>query len=411
MRDAWFRRVWAGCGLLLFLATWRLWTAQTEFPQIPFFQTLRDVPAWCDEVALAVVVVSLCVVLLTGNERLWRLAMLSFVVATVGLILLNQHRLQAWTYQFVALALVMGFGSRERAVARMRWIVVSIYLYSAVSKFDFLFLQSLGPEFLSTLIGYFGLSTAAWPADLRFWLSVIFPLSELAVGCGLCFSATRRAAVVAAIVLHLLLLLILSPWGLASQPGVLIWNLFFIAQAVLLFIPEKQTHAISTMPPATQRRPADLISSFVTALVILLPLSAPWDWCDHWPAWELYAPRTSRALVAIHGSAVDRLPPALQDHMSELRDDSDWRQLHMDRWSLATLSAPIYPQDRFQVGVALELAERYDLNRAIFVTRQGTASRWTGVREESTYRSHDQLQTARSRFRLNVQPRRLSVVK
>ena len=32
----WLRKAMAGFGLLLLAITWRLWTPQTEFPQIPF---------------------------------------------------------------------------------------------------------------------------------------------------------------------------------------------------------------------------------------------------------------------------------------------------------------------------------------------------------------------------------------
>ena len=53
----------------LFAATWRLWTPQTVFPQIPFFAALRTVPGWIDWFALAGMLAGLLGLLFTPGER------------------------------------------------------------------------------------------------------------------------------------------------------------------------------------------------------------------------------------------------------------------------------------------------------------------------------------------------------
>src|SRR5438093_7551709 len=42
LRD--LRRWWAIAGLVLFTATWKLWTPHTEFPQVPLFRWAGAVP-------------------------------------------------------------------------------------------------------------------------------------------------------------------------------------------------------------------------------------------------------------------------------------------------------------------------------------------------------------------------------
>ncbi len=283
MRPDWFRRVWAGFGLLLFLVTWRLWTPQTVFPQIPFFNALTDVPSWVDWVALAAVVVSLLVAGVSTRETVWRRAMIAFAFATVLLTLLNQHRFQPWAYQFVLFATIMANCRASTATQLMRWIVVSIYVYSAISKFDYQFLHSLGPQFLSTLTGFVGVASADWPADLQALLAALFPIGELLIGIGLLVPRTRRIAIFAAIVSHVLLLLILGPWGLSHQPGVLVWNLFFIAQAWMLFVERKTDEEPNASEPS--RRVAESLCFVLTGVVIAFPMSEPLGYCDHWPAW------------------------------------------------------------------------------------------------------------------------------
>jgi hypothetical protein len=404
MQSIWYRRVWAGFGLLLFLVTWRLWTPQTEFPQIPFFAALTEVPGYVDWLAITVVVVSLLVAGISTREAVWRRGMIAFAVATTLLLLLDQHRFQPWTYQFVLFATVMA-NCRERVANQlMRWLVVSIYVYSAISKFDYQFLHSLGPQFLSTLTGFVGVTSADWPANLQAWLASLFPLGELLVGVGLLVPRVRRIAVVAAIGLHSLLLFILGPWGLAHQPGVLVWNLYFIAQAWMLFAECKVDEGAASSGAGL--RVTEVMCLMLTGGVLIFPASESLGYCDHWPAWELYSPRSSRVQIAIHDSAVERLPRDIQQHLSPDSGESDWRQLHIDRWSLESLSVPIYPEDRFQFGVAFALAKQFELGLAIHATQQSASDRWTGERKELTFSGDKQLDAARQDFRINVDARR-----
>lgn len=397
------RRVWAGFGLLLFLVTWRIWIPQTEFPQIPFFAALTVLPLWMDWIGVAAVLGSLLLAGFAPREGAWRSAMVAFAISTVLLILLNQHRFQPWAYHFILFALVMATCRTDTTRRLLRWLVISIYVYSAISKLDFQFLHSLGPQFNSVLLAPIGVDSSSWPNDVQVWLAMLFPIGELAIGLGLLIRHTRRVAVFAAIASHLLLLLILGPWGLSHQSGVLIWNVYFIAQAWMLFTdrePNVKTERIESKVRLPERLCVLLIIG-----VIGFPATEPLGFCDHWPAWELYSPRSSRVQVAIHESAIDRLPPKMQQHLSVSGAEGGWRQLHIDRWSLESLSVPIYPEDRFQLGVAMAVSQEYELGSAIHVLHQSTSDRRTGLRTERSYMGDQQLRNDRPPFRLNVRAR------
>lgn len=394
-----YRLAMAGFGLLLFAVTWRLWTPQTVFPQIPFFATLTAAPSWIDWLAIAIAVVSLTIAGASRQAVLWKQAAIVFSIALTILVLLDQHRFQPWAYQLVVFFVIMA-SCRERAAARlMQWIVASIYVYSAISKLDYQFLHSLGPQFLETLLRLVGISTETWSATLLAAAATLFPLGELCVGVGLLYQRTRRMAVVLAIATHVLLLLILGPLGLGHQPGVLVWNLFFIVQAVILFA--NWPLNASQQDNDSHRPISEPLGYVVAGLVIAFPLTESFGCCDHWPAWELYSPRSSRAFVAIHESATDRLPASIQPFLAPPTEGNAWRQLYLDRWSLETLAVPIYPEDRFHLAVALALAEQHDLQLAIHVTQQTASSRSTGARKERTYRGYEQLAAATRKFHVN----------
>jgi len=411
LRHQWFQRLSAASGLLLIGATWRLWTPQTDFPQVPLIAPVAAWPAWFGWLGLIVIVASLLTALLAvGKSRGRRPALLLFAAAVVFMAMLDQHRLQPWAYQLAITAIVLAAREPTRAFALLRLLVVSIYVYSSLGKFDYQFLNSVGSQFLTTAADWIGVNAGGWTAQTRALLAVFFPLGELAVAMLLIFPRTRRAGVVAALMLHGGLLLLLGPWGLNHEAGVLLWNVYFAAQAVLLFWPERDAAPAETPAPASERaahRPAIGrvgVAELLIGCVVVAPLLEPAGWCDHWLAWGLYSPRNSRVVVLVRRSAWDRLPSKLRGASPAAGTTEAWKQVDLSRWSLDTLAVPIYPQARFQLGVALALADHADLDRDIQVELLGMSNRLTGHRQVSTLRGRHELQMATERFFWNARP-------
>src|SRR5690606_21635833 len=153
-------------------------------------------------------------------------------------------------------------------------------------------------------------------------------------GVGLLFKPLRRTALILAAVMHATLLACLGPWGMDHQPAVLLWNVGFLGQAVLLWVWSTRTAhgAIAVAEPvegvgeeakgdvarsvgqgeadSAQRARVSasddldeyssnglhqinrsrhwlgqaLATSAVT-LAIVLPAFEAWGAWDHWPSW------------------------------------------------------------------------------------------------------------------------------
>jgi hypothetical protein len=82
-----------------------------------------------------------------------------------------------------------------------------------------------------------------------------------------------------------------------------------------------------------------------------------------------------------------------------------WRELRLDQWSLRQLHAPIYPEDRFQLGVALAVAKSIPEPGLIRVQWYAPADRWTGQRHSQLLRNQRELEVFARRFLVNVRPR------
>lgn len=421
-----FLRWTALSSLALLAVTWRLWTPQSLFPQIPFFSWLCQAPHWIDWLCVSALSVALLCLTISTTLRLRSktlrrrpksetFLLIMVIGALATLIGLDQHRLQPWAYELGIVAVVWtGFQSDAKRLTWMRWILVSIYCYSALGKFDFEFLHTVGQQMLGALLRILGSDTMQLTESVRVAIAATFPLYELLIGIGLAFPRTRRLAGVAALLLHGGLIVILGPAGLNHRTGVLVWNIQVAVQTYWLFIAKREaTTAGETLPTTI---PSDTVMAkdglrhrlcvAVLSLVIILPATERFELWDHWPSWALYAPHSSRVKVDLMPQAIAKLPPQLRGLIEPRGGENkpsnfEWVALPIDAWSLESLDSPIYPQARFQLGVAEALAGAIDAEYGIRATTLGVASRFSGERYETVLLGRREIKSA-GNFWLNT---------
>jgi hypothetical protein len=403
-----FRRWWSGCTLLLVWATWQVWIDNPLFPQVPVHATLGKLPGWVDAALMLSMLLSLVgLLLIPARSQGWRSVAWIFFFTILGLACLNQMRFQVWAYQAMIVALVLATCTPRDAGKLLRWLTISIYAYSAWSKVDVTFLHSLGKQLAEVWLGW--ARFADWPPLAQSMLISLVPLGELAVAVLLAMPRTRKVGVIASLALHALLLLALGPWGLQHKPGVLLWNVFFMGQNVLLFWPAVSPVASDEdQPSAAEELSAEPIPALALVVVvgaIVWPLTEPWGYCDHWPAWSVYAPRVERTSCFIAQSETHKLPTSLQEYLEPASDDETWLRLRLDRWSLDALSVPLYPQNRVQLAVAAAVIEQFDVGQ-FQIVRFAPADRWTQTRKQSTLSSLAELTAARQPYVLGTQATR-----
>jgi hypothetical protein len=147
----------------------------------------------------------------------------------------------------------------------------------------------------------------------------------------------------------------------------------------------------------------------MVVVVSIMPCSERFGIWDHWPSWALYAPHSSRVRVEIASPSVPRLPASLATLIKPSANDEEaavWLQVPMDAWSLQTLDTPIYPQSRFQLGVARHIGSEINSEFQIRITILGTADRFTGQRKMLTLEGDERIAKSNDLFWLNSKPRR-----
>ena len=393
------RRWWSVAGLALFAATWKLWTPQTEYPQVPLFGWAGSLPSFIDWLAFGVLLGSLA---FAAWKPELRQTWIAFGVSLGMLFVLDQHRLQPWAWQLLLMAIWWSSEStRQLGRGPLVALTVSIYFWSAVSKLDADFFASHGQTLVEALLGAIRIDATAWPERVKWWLATMLPLGELLVAAGLCWPRTRRAALIAATGLHAGLLLALGPLGLQHRPGVLLWNIAFIGHDWLLFGRQfsggfrREAHDI-----CRAARQSSSLTLRVTLLTLACawPVTERWGICDRWLAWSVYVARSERVSVTLTDEGMRRLLPSARQCVTD-------GELRLDQWSLAALDVPIYPQLRFQIGVVEWLRQRCGDDNLVEVIVQHSSG--GGKVERITAEQFDERRRA---FWINAQPRPLKTL-
>lgn len=445
------------CVASLMSLTYRLWLPVQcrDLPQIPLIQLLVAAdPKW-DILSLGIlsaglaglfissgrIVIKSCVRIKGGSSvdsraflkqsknRPWfeSLSLLLIFGGGLSMVLLDQLRLQAWFYHLLLFSLALTLPSANSRLKWLQVLVISIYAYSALGKLDYQFLHTTGQDLLVAAGRPFGLDWQGANWSLRVTLASLFPLCELMLAAGLCFTRFRRLTGWACCLFHLTLLWLLG-WQLGHSWGVLLWNLQFAVQAVFLFampVVHRDVSGFQTQQPegptsnsgpslncqsVSAKASGYLIRTCLT-LAILLPITDRFGWWDHWPSWALYAPHGDRAKVWVAPHAVERLPISLRQVVEVSRkvqlqsDTTIGVEIPLAAWSLEALQVPVYPQARYQLGLVRYLSQIVDEQYAVRAEIQGVSKRLDGKRTIQSVHGTSQIQLAAERFWLNSQPR------
>ena len=368
-------RLMCGFALILMGVTFRLWWTGNPLPAIPWIAAATNCPAIVSQSLTVGLLLSLLAGLLLPEH--WcplRLRMATIAWLWGMCLLLDQNRLQPWAWEFWLIAAVIALCQPRDTIRILRGLIIAIYIYSAASKFDAAFLEGLGPLLWTGLLNPAGIEPSRWPPGQQMFAAALLPIGELVVA-GLLMSRWRRWGLWLSISQHLLLIVALGPFGLRHEWGVLLWNVYFIIQNVLLFGNRPSDAAITPMRP---------LSRVILLLLVLYPALEWFGLCDPWPAWAVYCHRPIRIWPLVHVDDVEKLPPALRACVDPPAPLSDWSTINLDTWSFREVHAPLYPEGRYRAALFLAAIESSGIeDDHLGLDAQYPSLRWTNAREKT----------------------------
>ncbi len=330
--------------LALICATWRLWFCASDFPRVPLFAGFIGTPTTGVRAVSVAFVASLLVGLwLSGHRRhrLPRWASAVMIVPGCLAVCCNQHCLQAWHWLFLLTILFRLTVPDDALFTVLKRLLPTIYIFAAVSRIGSEIDTGMSRQIVMTLLDLIGLHSIAADPGIVSWFCVGATMFELATGLLLLRRKTQFIGTAMAVVMHLVLLLALSPLGINQQAGVLVWNGFLTAWVVLLF-----------WPNARQENRTRMAVLAASAFCFAWPTLALFGLTDNWTGWQLYSPRPEVLQLQVHADAVSELPVSVMVYAEEPDPLEAWCSVRLDRWSLQNTGVPMYPQARFQLAIA-----------------------------------------------------------
>lgn len=334
----------------------------------------------------------LAAALLAGTAIWQRSRLLKFaaITASILLVLGDQSRLQPWLYQYLMMLGVLAFcrprspGDERFSLGSLRLIVICIYIYSGLHKFNLSFVNESVPLMLKPLSDLFpeGLSIT--------WMGWLMAGIETLLGVMLAWRRTRALGVIVALMMHLTILLLIGPLGINYNHVVWPWNLTMIALAWVLFWPRGSTVAPvrSMLSKARQAQgffnapiPAGPGALFARLMVIILaalvPIGGLLGWVDVYLSWGMYAGAPPLAAVRVSDDAIARLPDDVAAQVQDLRTTG--KAIVIMDWSLTNLRVA-YPEEHLYWAVARDLSRLAENSSDMTLILIHKPPRWSGQR-------------------------------
>jgi hypothetical protein len=230
--------------------TWDLWSNRSAPPNLPVVEMLSSV-SWGP--LLVVLCIATAVVPRWGGP--------AFGIALALACLGDQMRLQPGVLSVAVLMIAPAFGEGGRAIAR--WHLCSLWLWAGLHKMLSPGWNWLGASFIAESLGQPG-----W----RELIAVMVPLSELVLGITAMWSRLWKVTGVGAVLLHVGVLVSLSPifgdWNSSVWP----WNATVAVAAPLLFLAQREgaefpTRAIKAVAAVLLAYPALFYVGLVDAYI------------------------------------------------------------------------------------------------------------------------------------------------
>jgi hypothetical protein len=373
--------------VLLMISTWPLWWGSVEFPVVPLvsgFSSLQ-VYVWVSRLLTLTLLAGVAFLAAAAGKPVRARVAVPVVICAAVLAVNNQHRLQPWHWLFLLMITQLCLLTGRQLTICWRWTLVTIYVCSALSRVTVDAGNSMSSPMIQVVTGWLLPAAMRPDANSLQWISLVLAALELAIGIMLLVPRCRKAGIVAAVCMHLLLLLVLSPLGLNHHWGVLIWNTFLAVCIPLLF-----WESGSRSTPSADKPAGSAVLWCLITVTVAFPLSGLFGVADNWPSWQVYSPRPESFLLVVRTDAVDQLPDTIQRFVGQPQLLSDWCPVQLDRWSLEAVRAPMYPEDRFNLAIIRQLAAQLpDGTFRVEVDRPAIPTWWR--RQRKVINSHQQL--------------------
>ncbi len=347
----------AFCWLAAKLIGWKVWVTQRSFPIIAPFSFLDNTPPVAHWILFGLSVILL---LLLTVKPANGFAQTALFLTETGSCLLDENRWQPWEYLYLFI-LLLYIVNRSNAKVVMACLAITlsvVYLYSGLHKFNEGFLSNTWQDMI--LKRFLKIPSIFYHAAWLRYCGYLLPLGESLAGLCLLFSKTSKIAAIFLVVMHILLLLVIGPFGIHYNKVVWPWN---VAMPLLLYGLFLQNPKL----PVVQWIALGIRNKIVLSAWALLPALNFIGLWDNYLSWNLYSSTLPSLSICIKDTTATPLLKTyfIKNHGN--RRCNGAALLNLQRWAMMEMNVPPYPEERVYKKIASQWNIKYPLAKADFV--------------------------------------------
>jgi len=286
------------------------------------------------------------------------------------LIALDLNRFQPWLYEYLIIIFMYLVPSKnsqeneqknssenleETKAGAVLCLLVAIYFFSGLQKFNWRFLAFMGPWLLG-----FSHSPAISCQDntLAITASAVLALTEVGLALALCFGKTRKVGIGLSVIMHAAILYSVGPHRFNINAAIWPWNITQVALLIICCMQlGKRNLFDKTLLQSAMQQP--LLALVLALVCLVVPALGLLQIADPYPAFAFYTGDIPEGKLYFEKSLQSKLPSLMQrDTCFYDRTLGLWC-IDLIDWSSAELGSPIYANKHCIEAAARSFAGRY----------------------------------------------------
>jgi len=323
--------------LLATLGTWllstKVWMTDRNFPVIPIFEGIPNIPSPIDYIFYSILIVLAIYQVIYLENRNTKIALISlFAFLMIG----DQMRWQPYNVQYLLMTIGLLFypSNTEQLLNVFRLIIVTFFIWSGFQDFNAVFNEFIFPWLALPIADKFPSKMEPYILEGGF----IFASLNIITGIALLFEKSRNIAVYAAITIQLVLFYALSPMGNDWNHVILPYNIAMAFFSFILFYNSK--FEIKNIFWSKKFYYHQAILIFFT----ILPLLSIAGLYDRMQSFNIYSGKAWYAKIYVTEKLVDKLPDGVKRYVYRPADGDPY--IETTYWSIDALEVSPYSEKR-----------------------------------------------------------------
>lgn len=341
-----------------------LWIGPRSYPLVPLWSFLPGIEGVVADGLYAALFVLAALAVLAPRPQ-WSMA--GFLAIVAAFCLVDQTRWQPWVFQYSFLLAIMALGPCRRAASAedertldvARLVIAFTYIFSGLQKINLNFMENDFPWVITPITGLL--------PSLRRVLDpfgFVVPFVQVAFGAGLLTRRFRRVSLIAAVAMHVFILLMFGPLGLNWNNVIWPWTATMVVFDVLLFSQETQFGWRDLLRP----RP-DLRQIAALALFAVLPALSFFNLWDSYLSSALYSGNLTEAQIYVSDLGAAAASNGIKARLVHTSPNTNI--LNLQRWAIEDLNVTPYAETRVFKAIARDVCGSLrDRNQLVLVVKE-----------------------------------------